>query len=238
MSLIKEGCPASRFHEYAAGLKENADFKDAAAHIDEMDQIMTAVGHIAPKALEHIQIDFSLARGLEYYTGMVFEAKLSKSQSSVSGGGRYDHLLETINPTAHMPLVGGSIGIERIFALLELDTQQERELDVMICSAPGGALSAKLELYGMLLSGDLRVGISLREGGSLKTLKRDLEEANQTHARFAVIVGEEESKGENVTIKDLKSEEQTQVAKKDLVRHVQVLLGRTDARFVKQFVVA
>ena len=71
-----------------------------------------------PNALNNIKVDFSLARGLEYYTGMVFEAKLTELQSSISGGGRYDHLLESINPSAHMPVCGGSIGIERIFALL------------------------------------------------------------------------------------------------------------------------
>lgn len=72
-----------------------------------------------PEALKDVKIEFSLARGLEYYTGMIFEAKFTDSNSSISGGGRYDHLLETINPTAHMPLVGGSIGIERIFGLLD-----------------------------------------------------------------------------------------------------------------------
>lgn len=81
---------------------------------------------MCPAALENVKIDFSLARGLEYYTGMVFEAKLLEIQSSISGGGRYDHLLETINPTASMPLVGGSIGIDRLFALINDQNTQER----------------------------------------------------------------------------------------------------------------
>lgn len=53
-----------------------------------------------PEVLSHIVLDFSLARGLEYYTGMVFEAKLSCNRSSISAGGRYDHLLSTINPSS------------------------------------------------------------------------------------------------------------------------------------------
>lgn len=72
-----------------------------------------------PEVLSHIVLDFSLARGLEYYTGMVFEAKLSCNRSSISAGGRYDHLLSTINPSSQMNTVGGSIGIERLFAILE-----------------------------------------------------------------------------------------------------------------------
>ena len=50
---------------------------------------------------------------------MIFEVKLRTNRSSISAGGRYDHLLQTINPTSSMNVVGGSIGIERLFAILE-----------------------------------------------------------------------------------------------------------------------
>lgn len=179
---------------------------------------------------------------------MVFEAKLTQSQSSISGGGRYDHLLETINPTAHMPLVGGSIGIERIFALLSQQQEaqqkeaqpkdnkdaqqhqcapQEKQLDVMICAAPGSKLEERLKFYGMLLQAQIRVGCSFKESASLKSVKRDLEEANDSKCKLAVIVGENECKGDKVTVKDLDSGEQTEINKSELVDYCRVQLGKT-----------
>jgi len=63
--------------------------------------------------------DLSLARGLEYYTGMIFEAVLEGAQvGSISGGGRYDNLVGMFG-TKQIPAVGGSIGVERIFSILE-----------------------------------------------------------------------------------------------------------------------
>lgn len=46
-----------------------------------------------PEIINNIVLDFSLARGLDYYTGMIFEVKLKTNRSSISAGGRYDHLL-------------------------------------------------------------------------------------------------------------------------------------------------
>lgn len=244
MTLIKLGDNAATFSEYCeTKIKNMEEFKDAAPQIQELVQIINFVKLISPAAVENIKIDFSLARGLEYYTGMVFEAKLTQSQSSISGGGRYDHLLETINPTAHMPLVGGSIGIERIFALLSQqqeaqpkeskDTQQhqcapqEKQLDVMICAAPGSKLEERLKYYGQLLQAQIRVGCSFKESASLKSVKRDLEEANDSKCKLAVIVGENECKGDKVTVKDLDSGEQTEINKSELVDYCRVQLGKS-----------
>lgn len=61
----------------------------------------------------------SLARGLDYYTGVIFEARLEAKDKviAVSGGGRFDGLFASINPEAAAPVVGGSIGLDRLLAL-------------------------------------------------------------------------------------------------------------------------
>lgn len=77
---------------------------------------------MCPEAVNKISIDFSLARGLDYYTGMVFEAKLiinGEMSGSIAGGGRYDKLLGAFRGDSDLPAVGGSVGIERLFAILE-----------------------------------------------------------------------------------------------------------------------
>ncbi|CAL5996014.1 Histidyl-tRNA_synthetase [Hexamita inflata] len=238
MELIKLGSDAEIFVEYCKELRARSEFQNAAPYLDELCAIINSIKQINPQAVKDIKVDLSLARGLEYYTGMVFEAKLTELQSSVSGGGRYDHLLESINPSAHMPVVGGSIGIDRLFALLQMekDLQQERQLDVQICAAPGGSLQARLEIYGQLLQNDVRTGVSFKDGGSLKSLKRDLEEANSAKCKFAIIVGQEECAGEEVTVKNLDSGEQFKINKLNLVEYICVELGKTNPKFALRWV--
>jgi histidyl-tRNA synthetase len=79
-----------------------------------------------------VVFDLKLARGLDYYTGVIFEAVLTEYQynpqldidqiavGSVAGGGRYDELVQKIDPKQkRVPCVGVSIGVERIFAIKE-----------------------------------------------------------------------------------------------------------------------
>ena len=73
----------------------------------------------ALKSLDHVHFDLSLARGLDYYTGMIFEAVLGGANvGSIAGGGRYDGLVRMFSGKP-IPAVGGSIGIGCIFSLLE-----------------------------------------------------------------------------------------------------------------------
>lgn len=74
----------------------------------------------AMNCLDRLSFDFSLARGLDYYTGLIYEAVLTDSNrvGSIAGGGRYDGLVGMFSGKA-IPAVGVSIGIERIFSILE-----------------------------------------------------------------------------------------------------------------------
>jgi histidyl-tRNA synthetase len=70
--------------------------------------------------IDSVLFDFSLARGLDYYTGLIYEAVLTDTDKvgSIAGGGRYDGLVGMFS-TKSIPAVGVSIGIERIFSILE-----------------------------------------------------------------------------------------------------------------------
>jgi histidyl-tRNA synthetase len=86
--------------------------------IKEMELLFTYLK--AMGVLDKISFDFSLARGLDYYTGVIYEAILTDTDKvgSISGGGRYDGLIGMFSGKS-IPSVGGSIGIERIFNILE-----------------------------------------------------------------------------------------------------------------------
>ena len=75
----------------------------------------------------------------------------------------------------------------------------------MICSAPGSDIFERIKIYGNLLKANIKTGCSLKESASLKTLKRDWEEANNSRAKLAIIMGEEESKGDKLTVKNLEN---------------------------------
>lgn len=86
---------------------------------DEMEKLFSYL-----KAFDRIgkvSFDLSLARGLDYYTGIIFEIVLTdktKELGSISGGGRYDNLIGMFC-SHQIPSIGGSIGIERLFNILE-----------------------------------------------------------------------------------------------------------------------
>ena len=88
------------------------------ATIKEMQLLFTYCE--AMGVLNHLWFDFSLARGLDYYTGLIYEAVLTDTDrvGSIAGGGRYDGLVGMFSGK-DIPAVGVSIGIERVFAILE-----------------------------------------------------------------------------------------------------------------------
>lgn len=100
------------------------------------------------KVLDRISFDFSLARGLDYYTGVIYEAILTDSDrvGSISGGGRYDGLIGMFSGKS-IPSVGGSIGIERIFSILEEKEKLKGEIRAtetqVLVSSMGKNLTAK-----------------------------------------------------------------------------------------------
>ena len=99
-------------------LKVFGDHKIANEALDEMELLFNYCQAFG--CLNNISFDFSLARGLDYYTGLVYEAVLLEGTQlgSIAGGGRYDNLIGMFSGRK-IPAVGVSIGIERMFLLLE-----------------------------------------------------------------------------------------------------------------------
>lgn len=87
--------------------------------IEEMDKLFSYLKAMGRN--DKVVFDLSLTRGLDYYTGIIFEIVLkdnAKELGSISGGGRYDNLIGMFCNN-QIPAVGGSIGIERLFNILE-----------------------------------------------------------------------------------------------------------------------
>lgn len=97
---------------------------------------------------------------------------------------------------------------------------------MFICAAPGSKLEERTRIYGDLIKAGVRCGCSFKPGNNLKSLKRDLEEANLSGCKLAVIVGETEVLGENLTVKNLIEEKQFEVLKANGVQKIQEELGK------------
>ncbi|RYG45153.1 hypothetical protein EON67_10925, partial [archaeon] len=97
---------------------EHAGAAGALAELDLLFKYLNAMG-----VLQHLTFDLSLARGLDYYTGVIYEAVLldpSYGVGSIAAGGRYDNLVGMFASAGTVvPCVGVSIGVERLFAIME-----------------------------------------------------------------------------------------------------------------------
>jgi histidyl-tRNA synthetase len=153
---------------------------------------------------EYVALDLSIARGLDYYTGPVFEAVLLDAPDfgSVFGGGRYDGLVERFLGKK-IPAVGASIGVDRLFAAmqsLKLLDLSPATAQVLVTVMEAGRLTEYQKLTRELRTAGINTEIYL---GEEKTLGKQLQYANRQQIPIAVIMGSDEfSKGE-VTIKNL-----------------------------------
>lgn len=128
--------------------------KEGEETMKEMELLFTYLDSM--KILDNFSFDFSLARGLDYYTGLIFEAVLTDTNrvGSISGGGRYDELIGMFSGK-NIPSVGGSIGIERIFSILEEKAIEKgnvraTETQILISSLGKNLTAKRLEACSLL----------------------------------------------------------------------------------------
>ena len=174
---------------------------------------------------EWIEFDMSLARGLDYYTGPVFEGRyLGKpAVGSIFGGGRYDHLIEKFGGQA-TPATGISLGIGRLIeVVLARGTGKDltKQLDVFIAPIKRPMLRYATSFQTMLIQAGVSCEVDLMD----RPLKRLLQQADLKNAKFTVIVGERDlAKGE-VSVRNMTSKETEQVKTKSLVGYLLKALG-------------
>ncbi len=155
----------------------------------------------------NIEIDHTLVRGLDYYTGFVFEAISPElgAQDAYLGGGRYDQLCSQLGGK-DLPAIGMAIGIERLASIANTSEINKTLVSFII-------LSNKIEQKAYKIAHDLRsvnkklnLDIQLSDG----SLKSKLRRANKDNASYALIVGEEELKSNTVIVKSLLDENSEQ----------------------------
>lgn len=168
-------------------------------------------------------IDLALARGIDYYTGPVYEAQVEEPKvGSVAGGGRYDGLVGTFLGR-DIPATGISLGIWRILEVIQefdLLPVPKSVADVMMVYVDG-TLADAAHLARELRAEGLRVDQSILTN---KGIGAQLKYADRRGIPFAVILGSEELERGNVSVKDLASGEQREIPRAVAVQEIDMLL--------------
>ncbi len=187
--------------------------------ISEIETVLNYVSKFSIKKAT-IELDITLARGLNYYTGSILEVKTNQVQiGSIGGGGRYDDLTGMFG-LKDLTGVGISFGADRIYDVMEelnlFPAFTTAGTEVLIC--PFGE---EEELYALPLLQKLR-------GNNIKTelypagakLKKQMQYANDKNIAFTIVIGPEEMQKNNFTLKDMKSGVQQQVNEQTVIYHL------------------
>lgn len=187
--------------------------------LDEVEETVDLVRSMNGN-LENVNFDPSLARGLSYYTGMIFEVRmLDGSIGSISGGGRYDNLTGVFG----MPGVSGvgiSLGIERIYDVLEArdlfpDTVTQTTI-AMFVNFGDENLS-----YVLPLLADLRnKGIRAELYPDNAKMKKQMNYANRNNIPYVIIAGGNEIAASAVSLKNMESGEQQEITSDQLSEYI------------------
>ncbi|XP_059614784.1 histidine--tRNA ligase isoform X1 [Phlebotomus argentipes] len=190
-----------------------------------------------------IRFDLSLARGLDYYTGVIYEAVLTAmpevtnggdvepvTLGSVAGGGRYDNLVGMFDPKGkQVPCVGVSIGVERIFSLLEAKQAAEgikmrtTDVEVYVASAHKGLHEQRLKVITELWDGGIKAEHSYKENPKLLG---QLQHCEEHGIPFALILGSSELEKGVVKLREVSSRKEVEISRVNIAEELSLRLSQ------------
>lgn len=207
-------CKVPEDIEIVKGAPKLTDYltKDAKAYLENVIQTLKSVGI-------EVEIDSNLVRGLDYYTGVVFEYHAIAKEGmqdvgALGGGGHYSHLLHEVGGP-EMEGIGLAMGIERLAYVSKDTLNAHLELngpDFYVMGMTDEIIERNFSLAEILRT----QGFIVETNYQVKSMSSLIKTALKKRAKFALIIGEDEIEKEQVTVKNLKTQEQTTVALKDL----------------------
>ena len=196
--------------------------REGAAELREVLELVRALG--VPET--HYALNFSIARGLDYYTGTVYETTLDDFPQigSICSGGRYEDLAGHYTKSK-LPGVGISIGLTRLFWQLReagiVDTA-DSTVQVLVTQMDAAGLPHALGVAADLRHGGLNTEVVMEPSKLAKQFKY----ADRAGIRFVVVLGEDELARGTVTVKDMRRQDQFEVPRAELARTLRVELAQ------------
>ncbi len=170
------------------------------------------------------EIDLKLARGFDYYTGMIYEVWIDEFNRSLGGGGRYDDLIKKI-AGIDVPAVGGSIGVDPVIdvgidlGIFNLSKKSYTEIAVIYI---GNTFESAWRICNDLRYHGFRVYIDLLR----RNFKKQIDYVSERGIRYLVIVGEKDLQNGEVTVQDRESKERINVKIGELADYLEKILRR------------
>ena len=194
-----------------------------------LEELKTVVRYLADFGVpaENFAVDLSIARGLDYYTGTVYETTMLDHPEigSICSGGRYDNLAEYYTDK-QLPGVGISIGLTRLFFVLE----DQGYLNDGLNTAPADALILPMTddlSHAISLATQLRqAGIRTQIHAEQKKFKQKISYTDKLSIPYAIFLGEDEISSGVCAVKDLATGEQVKLAPAEAVAHIQAGLDK------------
>ena len=179
--------------------------------LDELEQLLKYLNLIN----SGVSVDFSLARGLAYYTGTVIEVFLRDSsvKSAVCAGGRYDKMIGNFLGRGEYPAVGVSFGLDRIYDAYVEKKKSDAKSVAQIYVIPIKALDEGIKIAEELRKAGIKTDIDLNNKG----ISKNLQYANALGIPSVLFIGEEELKSGKLKLRDMKTGEETSLTVKELV---------------------
>lgn len=203
----------------------NAMLEQGVSELREVLALVHALG--VPEA--DYAVNFSIARGLDYYTGTVYETMLDEHPQigSICSGGRYDNLASHYTKS-HLPGVGISIGVTRLFWQLReagLITTADSSVECLVALMEEEALGDALALGNRLRAGGINTEVQLEA----RKLAKQFQYADRAGIRFVLLRGGDERAKGTVAVKDLRRNVQFEVTEGELVATLKVELAQQRA---------
>ena len=219
--VVLRGAPMELLEKLSLSDHAFAEHSASKAALDELRQLFSFLKEM--DALGPIIFDLSLARGLDYYTGVIYEAVLKGGKvGSIAAGGRYDHLVGMFSGK-EVPAVGVSIGIERVFAIMEAKMREEAtkaggsiretETECLIASIGSGHQSRRMAMASQLWAAGIKTEFGYKPNPKMGD---QLSYALKSGIPFMVLFGEDEIAQGIVKLKDLDAGTEETVSAGDL----------------------
>lgn len=192
----------------------------AMSAIGDLRELVRFLGN-SPRSIK-LELDLSLARGLDYYTGCIFEAVIPDSGiGSVSGGGRYDNLTDIFG-LKDVSGVGISFGVDRIYEILDSQNlwpnANSNNQSVLICH-----FDQETQEFGVRVAQKLRQSeISVLVYSDKKRINKQLDFANNKSFSHAIVIGQDEMESGILTLKDLFSGDQMKLSIEDCISQLKL----------------
>jgi histidyl-tRNA synthetase len=215
----------SEIIKFKGSNKEKTDFlksilKDSSigmSGLEEVEKVLYYINSLVGEMSE-IEFDITLARGLSYYTGIIFEARaLNIKIGSIGGGGRYDNLTGVFG-WPEVSGVGFSFGIDRIYDVMEelnlFESQKLSSTKILITN-----FEENTEKFALrILSKIRKAGISVEIYPDLVKLKKQLNYANKKNIPYVLIFGPDELKKAVCTLKNMVTGQQEELSIEELIQ--------------------